>query len=225
MAAERIERVHTILRVLVGSQAHGLAAAGSDEDFRSVFVIPTEELFRVDYKQPATRWRKGDGDETSWEIGSFLSLAVQCHPLVLETFLAPVQAIDDWGVELRSLFPAVWEPRRAYDAFLGYAQNQRAKFLDRKDARPEKYAAAYVRVLYNLCELLETGTFTIRIAETPVGETVARLKDGRFRMGEVIDLAEHWTQEAHKRLDRSSHRSNRQAVDEFLIRVRRAFLA
>lgn len=214
----------TILKVLVGSQAHGLAASGSDADYRSVFVIPTEGLFRLEYRPPASRWSKGDGDETAWEIGPFLSLAVQCHPLVLETLLAPVVSADEWGTALRSLFPALWEPRRAFDSFTGYAVNQRTKCLEKKDGRPGKYAAACIRVLYNLCELLETGTFTIRIADTPIGKTVARLKDGDFRTGEMIDLAEQWTQEAAKRLGRCTHRPDRQAVDDYLIKVRKAFL-
>lgn len=214
----------TILKVLVGSQAHGLAAPGSDADFRSVFVIPTEALFRLEYKPPVSRWSKGNGDETAWEIGPFLSLAVQCHPLVLETFLAPVVAADEWGTELRALFPAVWDPRRAFESFTGYAVNQRTKCLEKKDGRPEKYAAACVRVLYNLCELLETGTFTIKIAETPIGKIVARLKDGDFRTGEVIDLAEHWTHEAETRLGRCAHRPDRRTVDDYLVRIRTAFL-
>jgi len=215
---------HTILRVLVGSQAHGLAAPESDADYRSVFVIPTETLFRLDYKPPASRWSKGDGDETAWEIGAFLSLAVQCHPLVLETFLAPVVAADEWGTALRALFPAVWEPRRAFEAFTGYAVNQRTKCLEKKAGRPKKYAASCIRVLYNLCELLDTGTFTVRIAETPIGPTIARLKAGDFRTGEVVDLAEQWTEEAARRLERCTHQSNRQAVDEYLIKIRKAFL-
>jgi len=214
----------TILKVLVGSQAHGLAAPGSDADYRSVFVIPTEALFRLEYKPPVSRWSKGDGDETAWEIGPFLSLAVQCHPLVLETLLAPVVAADEWGTSLRALLPALWEPRRAFESFTGYAVNQRTKCLEKKDARPEKYAAACIRVLYNLCELLETGSFTVRIADTPIGGTIARLKDGNFHTGEVIDLAERWTQEAEKRMSRCTHQSDRQAVDEYLIRIRTAFL-
>jgi predicted nucleotidyltransferase len=214
----------TILKVLVGSQAHGLTAPGSDADYRSVFVIPTEALFRLEYRPPASRWSKGNGDETAWEIGPFLSLAVQCHPLVLETFLAPVVAADEWGIALRSLFPAVWEPKRAYDAFVGYAMNQRTKCLEKKDGRPEKYAAACVRVLYNLCELLETGTFTVRIADAPIGKTIARLKNGECRTGEVIDLAEQWTHEAEQRLDRCAHQADRPAVNAYLVKIRTAFL-
>ena len=119
-------------------------------------------------------------DETAGKLGPFLSLANQCHPLVLETFLAPSICLDSWGEELRNLFPAVWSPRRAYDSFLGYALNQRTKFLETKDGRPAKYAATYLRVLYNLCELLDAGTCTICIAETPMGPPSFERKRSRF---------------------------------------------
>ena len=38
-----------ILKVVVGSHAHGLAGPESDKDFRSVFILPTAELFRVGF--------------------------------------------------------------------------------------------------------------------------------------------------------------------------------
>lgn len=213
-----------ILKVLIGSQAHGLAAPGADADYRSVFVVPTADLFRVGFKPSHTRMTKETADETSWEVGLFLNLAVECYPLVLETLLAPVIASSSWGDELRGLFPALWEPRQAYDAFVSYAHNQRKKFLDRKDDRPEKYAAAYIRVLYNLCELLDTGRFTVRIVDTPVGADVARFKAGDYRVGEVIDLGERWREEASARLARCRHHPDFGAVDAFAIRLRKAFL-
>ena len=95
-----------ILKVVVGSHAHGLAGPDSDKDFRSVFVLPTAELFRVGFKYQGTRMMKEEDDETAWEIGHFLQLALQGHPLVLETLVAPVVTMDDWGTELRQLFPA-----------------------------------------------------------------------------------------------------------------------
>ncbi|TKB87273.1 MAG: hypothetical protein E8D43_06110, partial [Nitrospira sp.] len=157
-----------ILKVVVGSHAHGLAGPESDKDYRSVFVLPTAELFRVGFKYQGTRMMKEEADETSWEIGHFLQLALQGHPLVLETLVAPVVTMDDWGAELRQLFPRLWSAQAAHESFLNYCDNQRKKMLEKKDGRPAKYAAAYVRVLFNLCELLERGTFSIRISETPV---------------------------------------------------------
>lgn len=214
----------TILKVLIGSQAHGLAGPESDADYRSVYVIPTEELFRVGFKPPGARMAKGVEDETSWEIGPFLALAMNCHPLILETLTAPVVAADQWGHELRDLLPALWSPQRAYEAYLGYASNQRRKFLDKKDGRPAKYAVAYLRTLYNLCELLEFGTLTLRVVDTPIGRTLADIKGGTIGTGEVIDLGEYWTGECTKRLSHSRHEPDPKAVDAFLIRLRRAFL-
>lgn len=215
---------HTILKVLVGSQAHGLAVDASDADYRSVFVIPTADMFRVGFKYQGTRMTKEGADETSWEAGLFLMLAVECHPLVLETFLAPIVAADDWGGELRTLFPSVWSPRQAYESYIRYCLNQRKKFLDKKDARPEKYAAAYIRVLFNLGELLDHDTFTMRISDTPIGDTLRKIKEGDYHIGEIIDLGEQLIQTAAQRLPHCRHQPNPQAVDQFLIRLRKAFL-
>lgn len=213
-----------ILKVVVGSHAHGLARPDSDKDFRSVFVLPTAELLRIGFKYQGTRMMKEEDDETAWEIGHFLQLALQGHPLVLETLVAPVVTMNEWGSELRQLFPLLWSAQAAYDAFLNYCDNQRKKMLEKKDGRPEKYAAAYVRVLFNLCELLERGTFSIRISETPVGEAVLKIKAGHFRPGEVIDMGEHWKAEAARRLHTCSQQAHPEMADAFLLRIRKAFL-
>src|ERR1035437_2558917 len=107
-----------ILKVIVGSQAHGLATDESDWDYRGVFVVPTVEILKIGGNIKNTNWIEGDVDSTRWEIGHFLNMAVHCNPTVLETFLAPKVDINaanwtdenviDWGEELRKLFPYVW---------------------------------------------------------------------------------------------------------------------
>jgi len=216
---------HTILKVLVGSHAHGLATQDSDRDYRSVFVIPTEDMFKLGFKHPGTQWVKGQTDETAWEVSAFLTLATQGHPLVLETFLAPVEQADVWGHRLRSLFPDVWSSEKAFESFVNYAHNQRQKFLEKKDGRPEKYAAAYLRVLQNLCELLETGTFTIHIAPTELGKKIVGIKQGKYRTGEVIDLGENLLLTAQQLRATSSHSENLTRINSFLIDIRREYLA
>ena len=138
MLSENDDQMQTILRVLVGSQAHGLATAESDRDYRRVYVMPTEQMFHLGFKYPATQWTKVEGDETAWEVGQFLMLATQCHPLALESLLAPIVTADQWGNHLRALFPAIWSPTQAFEAFTNYARNQRTKLLNKKDARPAK---------------------------------------------------------------------------------------
>ena len=39
-----------ILKVLVGSRAHELHNKNSDYDYRGVFVLPTSEIFSLNYK-------------------------------------------------------------------------------------------------------------------------------------------------------------------------------
>ncbi len=218
------DRMHTILKVLVGSHAHGLASGESDRDYRLVQVMPTGDMFHLGFKFPSSQWTKGESDETAWEIGHFLLMGTQGHPLILETLLAPVITADQWGEELRKLFPALWSPHKAFEAFTNYANNQRAKLLDKKDGRPEKYAAAYIRVLHNLCDLLESGTFHIRIADTPAGERLARIKKGDYRLGEVMDWGEELTEQARFLRAGCPDQSDGERVDTYLVAIRRAFL-
>lgn len=225
-----------ILKVIVGSQAHGLATPESDFDYRGVFVNPTKEILSLRGSPKHTSWIEGKDDDTSWEIGHFLHLATHCNPTILETFLAPINWTEDSnglltsealdctteGHKLRELFPYVWNSKGVHDAFTGYGFNQRKKFLEDKDQRGSKYAAAYLRTLVNAWELLETGTFTVRIADLPIGQTVRKWKNGNWSYGEVIDTCYVWqlkVAEAYK--NNPDKQTNLEAVDEFLLDVRK----
>jgi len=103
-----------ILKVLVGSHAHGLATAESDYDYRAVFVQPTEEILGLGHKAQNNQWLEGDIDNTSYEVGHFLFLASKSNPTILEVFHAPrkgtvIDSMDlwDWGNSLVYLFPKV----------------------------------------------------------------------------------------------------------------------
>lgn len=226
---------YQILRVIVGSHAHGLATPESDIDYRGVFVTPTAELLKVNGDRAKTQWHEGAEDDTSWELGHFLMLSTKSNPTILETYLAPVVAIGSfnidmnglyWDERLRDLFPHVWSSRAVRDAFIGYGLNQRKKFLDNKDNRRAKYAAAYLRTLYNAYELLTTGTFTIRIVDTPVGAGVARFKVGDFSIGEVVDVCAAWQGKVEAAYaQRPEKQPDMDKVNAFLLDARRAFWA
>ena len=112
-----------VLRVLVGSHAHGLAGPGSDRDERAVVVWPTRELpgIRIGARSGPTERRTGAVELAAYEAGRFLALALRSNPTVLEVFRAPVLAATADGRALRELFPAVWDAELAYRAFPGYA--------------------------------------------------------------------------------------------------------
>lgn len=225
-----------ILKVVVGSQAHGLATPQSDFDYRGVFVVPTEEILKLGNVKQQTNWNEGTNDDTSWEIGHFLNLATHCNPTILETFLAPIVE-EDLGVkemligrELRDLFPNVWNSTDVMNAFIGYGLNQRKKFFDNKDARASKYAVAYLRTLYQGWELLETGTFTVRIVDTEIGEMLKRWKGTppdemlNTYAGEVVENCLKWEKKLRDAHDcRERKVANLEPVNDFLLKVRKDF--
>lgn len=220
-----------ILKVIVGSQAHGLATPKSDFDYRGVFVIPTSQLLTLGNKTTQTSWIEGKDDDTSWEIGHFLNLATHCNPTILETFLAPFaqeqvagDKIAEFCYGLRDLFPYVWNSTDVKNAFIGYGFNQRKKFLEDKDNRAPKYAAAFLRTLYNAWELLSTGTFNVDLRGTEIYDTVKKFKEGNYSRGEVIDACYTWQTKVEDAYRKNPNKeANLEPVNEFLLKVRKEF--
>ena len=226
-----------ILKVIVGSQAHGLATPESDFDYRGVFVVPTKNFFMLGAPNPKnTSWVEGKEDDTTWEIGHFLNMATHCNPTILETFLAPSVPVDlgveemRFGNRLRSLFPHVWNSTDVMNAFIGYGLNQRKKFFDDKDKRAAKYAVAYLRTLYQAWELLETGTFTVRIVETEIGEMLKKWKSMASAeilqnySGEVIENCLKWEKRVREAYEKNPDKqTDLEPVNQFLLDVREAY--
>ena len=223
-----------ILKVLVGSRAHGLHNEDSDYDYRGVFVLPTEEILslkNVGGKYKANDWFEGKEDQTTYEIGHFLKLATKCNPSILECFKAPVVYYEDLNYhrkfqeELLGLFPHLWNPEDVFNAFVGYSKNQKKKMSDKKDNRAPKYACAYLRTLYNLEQLLLTGTFTLDVTHNP--EFYKRLKEirkGNFTEGEVIDEANKYIERCIVYRNQCKHKPDLKKVNDFLIKIRKEFL-
>lgn len=212
-----------ILKVIVGSQAHGLANAESDFDYRGVFVVPTSELVSLGGQNiKHTAWIEGKNDDTSWEIGKFLFMATKCNPTVLETFISPVKTSTPLGDELRELFPYVWNSNDVKNAFIGYGINQRKKFFDNKDHRAPKYATAYLRTLYNCWELLSTGTFTVNLKDAPVYQQCLDFKEGRYQPGEVIQACWEWETKVLEAFKQNpDKKTDMEPINEYLLKVRR----
>ena len=213
-----------ILKVLVGSRAHDLADENSDYDYRAVYVTPTSEILSLGFKYKGSDWIEGDEDNTSYEIGHFLHLATKCNPSILEVFQAPIITATKEGFQLQELFPYVWNTNDAFNAFVGYGVNQRKKFLDKKDNRQNKYAVAYIRVLYQLIQLLDVGDFKIAVDnKRGLRETLLRFKAGSYTPGEVIDLSESLLHEAQILREKCSHVANLDKINHFLLDIRKKY--
>lgn len=191
---------------------------------------PTSRLLSLGQKPALSTWLEGTvdpsggkQDATSWEIGHFLSLATHCNPTILEVFRAPISERTDDGITLRGLLDYVWHPVGVQNAFIGYGINQRKKMLDGKDARPAKYASAYLRVLYQAHELLRTGRLPIDMRETSVFHMLGKWRSGDFTPGEVIDVCTDWERRVRYMTDDHPQQQNLEPVNEFLLDVRRRY--
>lgn len=224
----------TLLKVIVGSRAHGLAGPDSDTDYRGVFLYPTCRILSLGARLKDTAWvegvpapehvqdtASGKIDDTAWELGHFLNLATHCNPTILEVFAAPVESATEDGKRLRALLPCVWNPRAVRDAFVGYGLNQRKKMLDGKDARPAKYAVAYLRVLYQAAMLLTTGSLPVSMVDAPVFDTLKRWRVGEFTQGEVVDTCQRWEACVQVAWPVCKHEPRLEVVNDFLLDVRR----
>ena len=211
-----------ILKVLVGSRAHGLHHEDSDYDYRGVFILPTSDLLKLGPVKKHTSWIEGNVDDSSWEIGKFLFLATKCNPTILETFLSPALEETKTGIELRKLFPHVWNSTDVKNAFIGYGLNQRKKFFKNEDNRAPKYATAFLRILYNAHQLLTTGTFSINIEDSPIYEQLVRFKAGDYKIGEVIQSCYEWQTEVELAYKQNpDKKADLEPVNEFLLKVRK----
>jgi len=218
----------TILKVLVGSRAHGLHTEESDYDWRGVFVTPTQDILSLGGTTKQTSWIEGKEDDTSWEIGKFLLMATKCNPTVLEVFKCSTHPVAIqhavWGLKLQELFSHVWNSTDVRNAFVGYGLNQRKKFLENKDVRPHKYAVAYLRTLYMAVQLLETGDFTVDMTNEPIFPTLRAWKNKDYRLGEVIDITREWELKVEEAYQKNpDKKTNIEPVNEFLLDIRKEF--
>lgn len=216
----------TLIKSLVGSRAHGLNREDSDWDWRGIFVTPTSELLSFGYEYKAISWIEGKEDHTNYEIGHFLNLASRGNPSVLELLRSPNMELYSqgygWGQYLKELMPRMFNPKDAFNAFTGYSNNQRKKFLDDKEGRKNKFSLAYIRTLINLNTLLETGDFSLTVSDE-TRPLLAIIRDGGMKDGAVIDLASELTERAKGLLPKAVDRQNKEEINDFLISVRKEF--
>ncbi len=191
-----------IMRVLIGSHAHGLAREDSDRDVREVFVIPTQRLLAVGHPKVKDAWtsqhRMAD-DLAGWEVGKLLGMAMHGHPNSVEVFYAPSEGeshpLDHTNaalaVELRALAPIIVPRNEFVRGVLGYSRNCITKLY--ADDRPEKWSTTYLRILYAALGMLTEARFYTNVDDDfsiEAAEILREARDGELSKGWVIDKGE-----------------------------------
>lgn len=212
-----------ILRVLVGSQAHGTANEHSDKDLRAVYIEPTSQLMTMGYKSKGVSWVEGETeDQTSYELENFLNLAMRGHPNILEMFIAPVIEETGDGKRLRELFPYIWCPKNVFDAFNNYADNRKKHMINNKTPKKIaiKSAYCYIRILHNLLDLLRNKIFNIKI-EIPRRCLLEDIKNGLYSYGQIIDMGEDLRTACIFELQKCNQKQDYTLIHNFYLEMRK----
>ncbi len=234
-----------ILKVLVGSRAHGLADENSDYDYRAVFLTPTRELLSVGSKPINSTWIEGNEDNTAWELKHFLSMALQNNPTILEVFVAPIETKTYFGGLLRNLLPSIINPKLLLSSHLGYAKNQKAKLLtsdwdsketidrsiptpllQKESKRSRKFTSAWLRVVYQALHYFRHGEYIIDFRNTEVYQNLLDIRTSKdYTQGEAVNLCNYYEGLLFEFRDNvEDKKADLELVNDFLINVRRANL-
>ena len=215
----------TILTTVVGSQAHGTTGPNSDTDTRSIYVLPTSEIVGIGKYNKFIENK--ETDDNSWEIAQFLYLGLRANPSVLEVLITEPILTSSLGEELRELFPAFLCRRHVYNAFKGFAEGQRKKIVSplTTSLRKPKSASHYLRVLFNGIELLNTGSFTVKISDTEIGPAVIAAKKDQMLFEEVLQLGDDLLIKLNKAYEVSSLQlePNKDIINDYLLKVRKEY--
>ena len=217
---ELVER-HTILAVVVGSRAYGLAGPGSDHDRRGVYAAPTRLFWRLG--KPPSHLDGPLPEQFSWEIERFCDLARQGNPTVLEVLWSPlVEQIDELGRDLRSVRQAFLS-RRVAQTYGAYARDQLTKVANRRDRTGEtnhKQAMHMIRLLHAGTHLLRTGEVLVDV--TPLRDQLLAIKRGAVPFDQVTAWAAELQAElaAAAPVSALPEQPDLDTIDQLLIRVR-----
>jgi hypothetical protein len=220
----RLVRDHTVLSVVVGSQAYGLAVEGSDIDRRGVFVAPTPLFWRFD--KPPTHVEGPEPERFSWELERFCRLALDPNPTVLECLWSPlIEETTDVGGELRSLRTA-FVSRHGHRTFQRYADSQFRRLqadLRGRGAPRWKHVMHLLRLLISGRHLVAHGAPLVEMGE--YRDRLLAVRRGEMGWDEI----HAWRSELTEGMDAALAHSplpaepDRARVEEFLMSVRRRY--
>lgn len=201
--AERELWDHVIYRCVTGSQAYGLAGAGSDVDRRGFYLPPADLQWSL-YGVPE-QLEKQETQEVYWEIRKFLTMALKADPNVLECLYTPL-------VETCAPIAAELQENRArllsklmYKTYNGYTLSQFRRL--EQDLRTTgqlkwKHAMHLIRLLLAGIAALSTGEIAVRVPDEHRERLLA------IRRGEVpwreVDV---WRLDLHRQFDAAFERS------------------
>jgi hypothetical protein len=215
-----------IYRCVIGSQAYGLADAGSDVDRRGIYLPPAELHWSL-YGVPE-QLENHDTQEAYWELQKFLVLALKANPNVLECLYTPlVEQATPLAEELLRM-RAIFLSRMVYQTYNGYVLSQFKKM----QADLRKHGKVKWKHVMHLIRLLLSGIGVLRDGAVPVKVDEHSDRLLAIRRGEVPwDDVEHWRLILHQEFNAAfettklPERPDYERANTFLVSARRRALA
>lgn len=217
-----------ILEGLCGSFAYNLNTETSDEDWKGIFVAPTESFLGIPKYKARETYDHKDPDWCYHEVGKYIDLALKCNPTVTELlWLDGHRLITSPGkmlVDNRHLFLSTDKVRLAYG---GYVFSQARKLNARggsygngKNKRYAKHSRHLFRLLYQGRELLETGSLKVAVSNG-VRKELFSLES--LSVNELITRFEKEIRELDNIKSVLPEKPNYEAVNKLLVRIRKGF--
>ena len=214
------ERV--IYRCVIGSQAYGLADAGSDVDRRGVYLPAAAQHWSL-YGVPEQLENEGT-QEAYWELQKFIVLALKANPNIIECLYSPqVEKATPLALELLAM-KSIFLSRVVYQTFNGYVLSQFKKM--QADLRNQgkvkwKHVMHLIRLLISGIHVLKHGSVPVRVEEHR--DQLLAIKRGELPWEET----ERWRLSLHADFDRAfaetrlPERPDYEKANAFLVKARR----
>ncbi len=209
-----------VMEAVTGSRAYGLNHAQSDTDTMGIFLAPTVEVAGLYWGQKDESWSdagpEGD-DNTLHEVGKFLRLVLKSNPTMLELlFMNEYVTLDEIGQGMIDIRDKMLYTKAVQGAYLGYATAQRDRVLREYPDHKPKMVRHCLRIAEQGADLLNTGTFNVRVNDS---ERFFRLDTlPIMNVGMILENALYQLENAKSVLP---DEPDIKAVDEFLKEVRR----
>jgi hypothetical protein len=216
---------YIIYRCIVGSRAFGLDTDTSDIDRRGIYLPPADLQWSL--SGVPEQLENEETQETYWELGKFLRLALKANPGILECLYTPlIEVASDLTRELLSIREAFLS-KLVYQTYNGYVLSQFKKLEQDLRAR----GAIKWKHAMHLIRLLLSGIAIMREHQVPVRVEEHRERLLAIRRGEVpwqeIDA---WRLELHRVFDAAfvattlPERPDAERANAFLLKARRSMV-
>lgn len=197
----------TILETVIGSRAYGLEREDSDWDRRSIYVLPTEDLLKI--QEPSLIRENGE----SMELIKFCRLAAAGSPNQIEYLYskhAKAKCVrGDMLLKNRHWFLS----KKMVPRYIGFLKGNLKRYEDNPKAQVQAF-----RLVTTCLNLLRTGELNIQMAPEHM-EIVAKIRGGLS----IIGFVEVWVKEIREAEAASSLRSepDYDAINKMILFIRR----